>query len=95
MKFPQDYLKLINVTSSCYGYWRYIGKPSLTDWSLDNTIHLLHAGEENLFTQEYHIPYKCFIILNESPLERCLRHLKTTSTTNCNGRLQVMRSECL
>ena len=35
MKFPQDYLKLINVTSSCYGYWRYIGKPSLTDWSLD------------------------------------------------------------
>ena len=48
MKFPQDYLKLINVTSSCYGYWRYIGKPSLTDWSLDNTIHLLHAGEGNM-----------------------------------------------
>ena len=38
MKFPQDYLKLINVTSSCYGYWRYIGKPSLADLSLDNKI---------------------------------------------------------
>ena len=31
-------LKLINVTSSCYGYWRYIGKPSLADLSLDNKI---------------------------------------------------------
>ena len=103
MKFPQDYLKLINVTSSCYGYWRYIGKPSLTDWSLDNTIHLLHAGEGNMkiyspksiIFPKGNACYKCFIIPNESPLERCLRHLKTTSTTNCNGRLQVMRSESL
>ena len=76
-----------------------------------NNIHLMHAGEGNMNTLSYFLkPHAINVLLYRmKPRKHIHVHVKycwqtysksigTLSQTfknHCNGRLQVMRSECL